>query len=118
MYRHNGGVVTAFDSVVAMEGRFKYKSLGDPEPDLEITVTYLDSKTGLTWGFLPVKTLFSPKTMEAFRAFRDAAEQDIGMAALGGGAIEPFGSMKSPTSTDQAESDEGPKLPPGLGEGG
>ena len=116
MYQHTEGT-PAFDAVMAVEGKFIFRPQLDKEPNIEMLMVYFDTKTGNTWGTCPVKaTMFSPKTLEALRAFLESAEEDFGQVVFGGGVIAPFGPVQNPRA--QAESGEGPKLPPGLGEGG
>lgn len=116
MYRHTDGTPT-FDAVMAVEGKFSFRPQLDKEPNIEVLMVYFDTKTSSTWGTCPVKSsLFSPKTLEALRAFLESAEEDFGQAVFGGGVISPFGSVQPPR--DSAESGQGPQLPPGLGERG
>lgn len=116
MYRHTDGI-PAFDAVMAVEGKFTFRPQLDTEPNIEMLMIYLNAGTGSTYGSCPVKSaIFSPKTIEALRAFLESAEEDFGQVVFGGGVISPFGPVQNPRT--QAESGQGPQLPPGLGEGG
>jgi hypothetical protein len=114
MYTQDGAT-PKFDSVMILEGSFAYKGVTDPDPHLVLTATYVDSKTGFTFGKLDARSIFfTPKTVEAFKAFLNAAETDIGTVVMGSGTLAPFGESQAPRN--QAESDKGPQLPPGLGQ--
>ena len=99
------------DSVQAVEGKFKWRPDMDKDPILEITMVYLNRETKTTFGTCPVdSSLFSPKTMEAFKAFLESAETDFGTIVFERGQPAPFGETQG---TQEAESSRG--LPTGLG---
>jgi hypothetical protein len=114
MFVQNGGVTPKFDAVIVLEGEFKFASIADTDPHLRLTAAYVDSKTGETHGKVLATTIISPKTLESFRAFLQSAEEDICNFELGGGSYSIFGEVQSPRN--QAESNQGPQLPPGLGQ--
>lgn len=111
MYVRNEPRPTAFDAVMAAEGKFVYRQDLDAVPTVEVTMVYLNSETKETYGPCPVHK-FSPRTMEALREFIRCAEQDFGEHVFMGGELTPFGPLATPMAT--AESGEG--LPQGLGE--
>ena len=104
------------DSIQTMEGKFRYYPQVDKEPVIELKMAYLDSSTKCTYGFIEAgPNLLSPKTLEAFRAFMESAEEDVGQVVSSGGVIAPFGEVV-PNARNNAESDRSPELPKGLGE--
>jgi hypothetical protein len=120
MYRSSGGP-PAFDSIVAMEGKFTFRPDHDEVPNIELLMVYYSSTTRRTYGTCEAKaTFFSPKTIEAFRAFLDSAEEDFGTVVFGGGVIEPDPYLPN---LNQAETSQGlpmnlpSRIPKGLGEG-
>lgn len=100
----------AFDAVLALEGKFKFRPDLDVVPAIEVTMVYLNSVTKTTYGTCPFTT-FSPKTIEAMFEFLKCAEQDFGDVVFEGGVLTPFGPLATP---GVAESGKG--LPKGLGE--
>jgi hypothetical protein len=110
MYVRIDGDNTVIDSVVAVEGKFKYRPDMDSVPSVEVTMVYANSATKTTYGTCPIST-FSPRTLEALLEFLRCAEQDFGEVVFKGGILNPFGPI---ASQEGAESNEG--LPKGLGE--
>jgi len=109
MFTKDPGHPGNIDSVVAMEGKFKFQP-DVKEPELEITMVYMNRESGVTLGCCPVKTSrLSPETIEAFRAFLESAESDFGKVAFEKGQLISFGDR----GTEKAESPQG--LPAGLG---
>lgn len=117
MFKQAEGRV-AFDAVMAVEGSFRFHPAIDKEPTIDLLMVNVNSETGVTYGSSPARAnVFSPKTLEAFRAFLESAEEDWGQVLFGSGAIAPFGQVQSPRNA--AESTEGLSagLPKGLGQG-
>lgn len=105
---------SVIDSVGVAEGTFKI-SKGVPLPEIELLMVYSNRANGSTFGTCPVKTLrLSEKTILAFRAFVESAEEDFGNLILEGGFIaEAEGRIPS---MGMAESDAGLQRPSrGLG---
>jgi len=113
MYVRSEGRNSAFDGVMAVEGKFTFRPDVDKVPNIEVLLCYLNSATHTTYGTCPFTTP-SPKTIEAFLEFLKCIEQDFGEVVFEGGVLTPFGPATSLTSS-RAESGEG--LPSGLGEG-
>jgi hypothetical protein len=110
--------VVAYDAVMAAEGSFRFNPMLHKEPEIDILMVNVNSETGVTYGSSPARAnVYSPKTLEAFRAFLESAEEDWGQVLFGRGEISPFGQTQSPKNV--AESTEGLSagLPKGLGQG-
>jgi hypothetical protein len=82
-------------------------------PEVQLTMVYVDSGSGTTFGTCPVQThLLSPRTLELLNEFLRGAEQDFGERVFGEGVISTAGEQKG--SGLNAESNEGLR-PRGLG---
>jgi hypothetical protein len=92
------------DSVVAVEGKFKFHPGIQEVPEIEVTMMYANSVTKASYGTCPAK-MFSPKTMDALRTFLESAEEDFGMIAFLGGTSESYGAFS--LGYNQAESPKG-----------
>lgn len=107
-----GNHAPVVDAIVAVEGEFKCHPLLQADPVLELKMMYIDSKTRQSYGTCPAKTqVFSPETIEAFRAFIRSAENDFGRLFFEGGTVVPYEGA-SGSSTSKAETGETPR---GLG---
>ena len=111
---------SAIDSVLCRE----MKMTGNAEvPSLEMTMVYLNSKTGITYGSCPLihspkegkVGLLSPTTLEKLRAFIEAAEEDFGRLIFGSGMIREIGEE---TLEQEQEGQAGTNRPPRIGLGG
>lgn len=110
MYLRDGQKSGAFDALVGVEGKFRFRPELDSVPAIEVLMVYLNSTTKTTYGSCPFKS-FSPRTLEVFLEFLKLAEQDFGDIVFEGGVVSPFGPM---VGSGGAESNNG--LPKGLGE--
>ena len=107
-------VTQAIDSVTLVDGSFKTNKGMDPE--IRLVMMYSNKTTGDSLGSCPVLSpLLSEKTILAFQAFVDSAEEDWGSFVLSGGYIAAV--EGHPQSLGMAESSDGIKPLRGLGEG-
>jgi hypothetical protein len=117
MYKQGDGKVV-FDAVMVVEGSFHFHPALDKQPNIDLLMVYVNSETGTTYGSSPARpNVFSPKTLEAFRAFLESAEEDWGQVVFGSGAIAPFGQVQNPRSAAESPDGLAAGLPKGLGQG-
>lgn len=110
MFSRAGGS-TEIDSVVAVEGKFRFHPGVDHEPVVELSMMYLNKQTSQSFGTCPAKSdLFSRETFEALRRFLTLAEKDFGNVVLAGGQPASYAGEK-PT----AKAESGTGLPKGIG---
>jgi len=101
------------NSVVAVEGSFKYNPSMDEHPDINLLMMYMNNVMGESYGTCPARTpLFSKETMDHFKEFLLSAEKDFGEYVLNEGEAKKF-SLEPASVEDQAASNLG--LPKGLG---
>ena len=110
----NPNPIPAMNSVTLVEGLFKiHKGLS---PEIHLVMMYSNKSTGVSMGTCPVMSaLLSEKTLSAFQAFIDSAEEDWGSFILSGGYLAAVEGR--PQAMGMAESSEGIKPIRGLGEG-
>ncbi len=110
MYVKTPGSPDVIDGVVAVKGSFHFHPGVEKDPNVELELMYVNSKTQQSFGTCPMKAgMFSLKTMEKFRDFLEHAEEDFGNIVFEGGQLSPFG----PVSLGGTDSGEG--LPKKLG---
>jgi hypothetical protein len=111
MYTKTSQQLAAIDSVIAVKGSFTFHPWRDEEPSITLEMMYANKANQTTFGLCPARSsVLSPKTLEAFRAFLEAAEEDFGRRVLDNEISPPFG----PRVSVVAESEDTLR---GLGEG-
>ena len=94
------------DAVVAVEVRIRFHPQIDQEPNGELQVMYVNSKSGTSFGTCPMKAhLMSTETRKALLAFLASAEADFGRIVFEAGVSEGM-QLGLLDSRDAAESNE------------
>lgn len=117
-------IACPFDAIALVDLHVQQTPV-DPQPHIKARLCYVNSATGVTYGFLDLENnsvkgmeVLSKETVSAWHAFCQSLEKDQGTLLFGKGQSATVGSHSQAESETPLEGPEGWELNTNVGLGG